>query len=149
MKKIMCVVLAVMMMRSTVLADTTVFYHEDSQYTVLIPETIVVDGTQYKFTAPVMDLCDGDRVDVTIEGIDMSGIQHLYTSSGKEMIAEFYNRNGKLLPGQTIASFYNGVTEDGLVYALPYSTEGAGDYYGSITFNINLVHEREGDVVIG
>ena len=150
MKKIMCAVIAaVMMMCSAVSADTTVFYHEDSQYTVLIPETIIADGTQYTFTAPVMDLCDGDRVDVTIGNIDMAGSIHMSTSTNKDMIAEFFNESGKLMPGQTVATFRNGMTEAGMIYATPFSTEGAGDYYGSVVFNINRVHEGEGDVIIG
>lgn len=148
MKRLMIIALVVLM-ATPVSAESMLYYHEPSQYTVLIPETIVTDGTQYTFTAPVMDLCDGDRVDVTIGNIDMAGSIHMSTSTNKDMIAEFFNESGKLMPGQTVATFRNGMTEAGMIYATPFSTEGAGDYYGSVVFNINLVHEREGDVIIG
>ena len=141
MKKAIWIVLAVITCAVTVRAESTVFYHEDSQYTILIPETIVADGTQYTFEAPVIDLCEGDCVEVSIGDIEMSGSVKLHTASGKEMIAEMYGAFGKLAPGQQIARFYNGMSQAGLVYALPFSTEGAGDYYGNVTFNINLVHE--------
>jgi len=138
MKRLMIVALTLALV-APVSAESMLYYHEPSQYTVLIPETIVTDGTQYSFTAPVMDLCDGEHVEVSILGLESSGIKRLYTSGGKEVMAEFYGVDGKLMPGQTVASFYHGQHETGLVYALPFSTEGAGDYYGTVEFSINLV----------
>ena len=137
--KRLAIVALVALMATPVSAESMLYYHEPSQYTVLIPETIVTDGTQYTFTAPVMDLCDGEHVEVSILGLESSGIKRLYTSGGKEVMAEFYGVDGKLMPGQTVASFYHGQHEAGLVYALPFSTEGAGDYYGTVEFSINLL----------
>ena len=139
MKKTYLVALAALVIATNVRAETTLFYHEPSQYTVLIPETIVADGTQYTFEAPVMDLCDGESVTVTVDNVELTGAVRLYTSTNKEMIAELYGENGKLTPGQVVAQFGNGIHQAGLVYALPFSTEGAGDYYGTVQFFINLV----------
>lgn len=137
--KRLTIIALITLLATPVSAESMLYYHEPSQYTVLIPETIVTDGTQYTFTAPVMDLCDGEHIEVTIEGLDISGAKRLYTTTGKEVIAQFYGTDGLLAPGQTVASFYHGQHEAGLVYALPFSTEGAGDYFGTVEFSINLV----------
>lgn len=123
--------------------STTVYYREESHYSVRIPETITVDGTVYGFTASEMDLNDNERVLVTISGLEGDGILQMMAKNGKWMAAQFFNQSGSFITdGSMVSEFVNGVFEGfGKIYALPSQTEGAGEYFGSVTFNISLVQE--------
>ena len=119
-------------------AQTTVYCHIESQYCVMIPETVVV-GNNYTFSAATMDLCEGERVEVTVEGIADDGTFSMQ-SGQKQMIAKVYSGAGEITPGQAVAFFENGQFETmDYMQIVPISSDGAGDYYGTITFGINLV----------
>ena len=150
MKRIIIVIAVLLMVTNvfgTELTDgsgtTTVLYREESHYSVRIPETITVDGTLYGFTASEMDLNENERVLVTVSGLEGDGILQMMSRTNKWMMAQFYDQNGKTVTdGRVVSEFMNGVLEGyGKLYALPLQTEGAGEYSGSITFNISLVNE--------
>ena len=123
-------------------ADTTVTYHVDSEWCVMIPETLTADGTEYSFTASQMDLCDGDIVEVSVSGIT-DGFITLTNTSGGTTTAQMFSRNydGAVLNNFVIASFGNGQYQsEPPIYILADQNTLPGDYTGTVTFNINLSH---------
>ena len=120
-------------------ATTTVTAHVDSQYCVLIPETIVADGTPYYFTASLMDLAQGDTVNISCSGFDGS---RLPMSGGNEGAYALFESDDTAISNDIIfATFEDGQTTvtNGLRATLQEANK-AGDYTGTITFNISLSH---------
>ena len=122
---------------------TTVTAHVDSQYCVLIPETIVADGTLYNFTASVMQLAEGDVVNVSIGGLD--NLNHLPMLGGDGNAYAYFksdNPNATVVGNDTVfTSFTNGETTAPYgIQAYIMDAEQPGDYTGTVTFNISLSH---------
>ena len=123
-------------------ANTPVVYHVDSDYCITIPDVVVADGTEYRFTAPLMDLCDGEHVEISIGNIEGDGNIQMFSSSGKWALVTLHTNKGSATTGTVITSFYNGMTETAdYFWITPEMNEGAGDYNGNVVFNINLVKE--------
>jgi len=126
--------------------DTTesmVTYHVDSTFCVLIPEVLEVGRYPYYFSAEELDLCDNENIAISVFGVNDNGYITMRTNGGKQMVAEvmWTKNNSPVKEGQNIALFTPTVsyTDDG-IYINPVQHEGAGDYYGYITFKIQLVH---------
>ena len=119
-------------------ATSTVIAHVDSQYCVLIPETIVADGTKYYFTSSVMDLAEGDVVNVSVSGFS-EGCMLPMTGGDGQAYAVVETEEVQVSNGAIIATFHNGETtaSNGLFATLQNATR-AGDYSGTLTFNIQL-----------
>ena len=123
--------------------QTRVVYSAPSEYCILIPETVVVDGGSYKFGASVMDLRQGEHVEVSIAGIEDDGSIHMFDSLGKYALARLHSSAGDVRRGSVMATFYNGMTESNeSFYVTSELSEGAGDYEGNITFSISLVRDE-------
>ena len=119
-------------------ASSTVTLHVDSQFTILIPETITADATRYSLSASSMMLADNEFVNVTVSG--MPDNQLILTSaSGSTVLADIMrdSDNSPIMNGDTIASFTNGQTEADAFY-LVHGDASPGDYTGTITFNVSL-----------
>lgn len=122
-------------------ATTTVIGHVDSQYCVMIPETIVADGNLYYFTASLMDLAEGDVVNISVDGVDDAG--NLAMSGGDGNAYAIIEANhGSITNLATIAQFHNGETTSSTgISATLQNAYRAGDYSGTLTINIQLAHE--------
>lgn len=119
-------------------AETTVTGHVDSQYCVLIPESIVADGTEYHFNASLMDLAEGEHVNITISGLNNDGKLSMTGGDGKGTV-HFETMTGTgLMNSATIATFGNGETVSSDGFRAYLQAEKAGDYTGTVTFNISL-----------
>ena len=122
--------------------STTVMYRVPSDYCVFIPDMITVGTMQYSLTAEKMDLCDGEHVEVSINGIDGEGNLNMYTGSGKHMVAKMRSSIGDVSAGDVIATFGNGELQpDNLFWFTHESDEGAGEYVGTVTFSVKLVQD--------
>ncbi len=122
--------------------QSTVTYSAPSEYMILIPETITADGSRHKFVASKMDLRDGEHVEISASMSDEDGGIQMFTNSGKWMLAKFHLANGDYRRGNVISVFENGMTESlEEFYITAEQTEGAGDYYGTISFDISLVRD--------
>ena len=121
-------------------ATTTVIAHVDSQYCVTIPETIVADGEYYYFTASLMDLAEGDVVNVSLSGLEFG---QLPMSGGNGSAYAFFESEEMTIANDVpFVKFHNGETiaTNGL-RAILQDAYHAGDYSGTVTFNISLGHE--------
>ena len=132
---------------STQTSTTAVVYsHMPSSYTLLIPSSIVAQSNSngYEITAQSLDLCEGDRVIVNIYGVNNNEMQ-LTTQGGKVMTAGFYSYyagNSVINDGSTIAVFDgSNANQNQGFYVYPKQWQGAGNYYGSLTFDIHLEEE--------
>ena len=127
-------------------AESLVTYHVDSTFCILIPETLEVGTYPYYFSADSLDLCDNERIGISVYGISENGYITMHTNGGKQMVAEVVWTKGNVpvYEGQNIAVFTPTVSysEDG-IYINPVQHEGAGDYYGYITFKIQLMHDMD------
>lgn len=124
-------------------ADTTVTAHIDSQYCVLIPETIVADGNLYYFTASSMMLASGDTVGISVSGLnDFSQLPMTGGDGNAVVYFETDNPDVQYLGnGVVFTSFTNGETTATYgVSARLADAEQPGDYTGTVTFNIQLQH---------
>lgn len=124
-------------------ADATVTYHVDSEWCVLIPETLTADGTSYQFSASYMNLCDGDSVVVTVSGLNDDSTITLTNSSGGTTTAQIYAPSmydGAVPNLGTVGYFGNGQLTSEQTFSIQ-AAEGTspGDYSGTITFNIGLM----------
>ena len=152
MKKMMiCALLATMACTAVRASDftsetssqqTMVMYSAPSEYMILIPESITADGSMHKFEASKMDLRDNEHVEISATGIEEDGSIHMFTDTGKWAMSKFHTSNGDYRRGDVISVFDNGMTESReSFYITAEQSEGAGDYVGTITFNISLVRE--------
>ena len=120
MKKLLSILCAVTMLISPynvyateVLGDgsatTTITAHVDSQYCVTIPETIVADGTPYYFTASIMDLAEGEVVDIALSGLDGGKVP---MSGGNEGAYVYFETDETIDTNMSsvIARFHSGET---------------------------------------
>lgn len=123
--------------------QSTVVYSVPSEYVVLIPETIVADGREYKFQASVMDLRSNEHVDISIDGIYPEGLFKMYAPSGRQMMARLSSsRVSNPESGSILATFNADMLESFDSFSIaPETWEGAGDYSATLTFNIQLVKE--------
>lgn len=119
-------------------ASSTVTLHVDSQFTILIPETITADSTRYSLSASEMMLSDNEFVNVTVGGLTDDEVV-LTSASGNTVRADIMrdSDNTAIMNGDTIASFANGQTESDAFY-LVHGDAMPGDYTGTITFNVSL-----------
>lgn len=123
-------------------ADTSVTYHVDSEWCVLIPETLTADGSEYYFTASYMELCDGDVVTVQVAGLP-DGFITLTNSNGGTTTAQIYSSGqiDALNDYGIVASFGSGqLTSDQSIRIVAAEGTSPGDYTGTITFNVNMSH---------
>jgi len=121
-------------------ATTTVTAHVDSQYCVLIPETIVADGTKYYFTASMMDLAEGDVVNISVSGLDDGKLPMSGGNEGAFALVE--SEQVPIYNGTVFATFHDGeMTATNGLYATLQEAYKAGDYTGTLTFNIQLGQE--------
>lgn len=151
MKKILSILCAAVMLISPynvyateVLGDgsatTTVIGHVDSQYCVMIPETIVADGTKYYFTASMMDLAEGDVVNISVSGLDGGKLPMSGGNEGAFALVE--SEQVPIYNDTVFATFHDGeMTATNGLYATLQEAYKAGDYTGTITFNIQLAQE--------
>ena len=121
-------------------ADATVTYHVPGEYVILIPETLSADGTHYKITASVMELCDNEIVTVQACGMENDAIT-LSTANGRTASAKMYVANtvDAITNYYPIASFTDGQLESMEDFWI--LTDGEvrpGDYTGTVTFNVQL-----------
>lgn len=122
--------------------QSTVVYSVPSEYVVLIPETIVADGREYKFQASVMDILGNEHVDISIAGIEDGGDIQMFAESGRWALSRLHSSRGEVHPGSVLATFNQGMTESiDSFYVTHERDEGPGNYQASITFNIQLVKE--------
>ena len=120
---------------------STVVGYVESQYCVLIPETINADATLYSFNALVMQLAEGDYVNVTISGLSKNNALPM-SGGSPEAVAVFTKEDGTGISDESIiATFYNGelTSQDQFRATLQYA-ETPGNYTGTVTFNITLQH---------
>lgn len=119
-------------------AYTTVVAHVDSQYCVMIPETIVADGTHYYFTASLMDLAEGEVVNVIVNGFS-DGCSIPMSGGDGAAYAIVESEQFQLSNGAVAATFHNGeMTATNGIFATLQNANRAGDYSGTITFDIQL-----------
>lgn len=158
MKKIMSILCAVALLTAPInvyaqeifgdgSAETTVTAHVDSQYCVLIPETIVADGTLYNFTATSMLLAPGDSVNIAISGLGEGERLSMSGGDGTALVRfTSDNPNDSNIYGSIpFTSFSNGQTT--ATYGIRAYLDNAetlqpGDYTGTVTFNIFLTHNE-------
>ena len=153
MRKLMTILICLLLIGSQVYADqrlygidetasTLITYHVDSSFCILIPESLEVGSYPYYFSADELDLCEDNRIVISVSGVNENGYLTLHTNGGKQMIAEVIRTRGNtpVTNGQDIAVFTPTIdySEDG-IYINPIQHEGAGDYYGYLTFNIKVV----------
>jgi len=121
-------------------ASSTVTVHIDSQYTVLIPETIMADSTHYSLSASTMMLCDNEFVNVTVSGFTNGTDIILTNASGNTLTAWMYRGDDtSIAEWDTVASFTNGqLQSDDVFYFLHGGEATPGDYTGTVTFNVSL-----------
>ena len=119
-------------------ATTTVVAHVDSQYCVMIPETIVADGTHYYLSASLMDLADGEVVNVYVNGFSEGCSLPMHGGDGAAY-AIVESEQTQLSNGAVVATFHNGeMTATNGIFATLQNATRAGDYSGAITFDIQL-----------
>lgn len=122
-------------------ASTTIIAHVDSQYCVMIPETIVADGTLYYFTASVMDLAPGEVVDIVLTGLQDDRIPMSGGNEGAFATIEtdqMVDANNPYIVGR----FHSGETTTTTgIRAYLNDAYKAGDYSGTVTFDIRLAQE--------
>lgn len=122
-------------------ATTTITAHVDSQYCVMIPETIVADGTLYYFTASMMDLAQGEVVDIVLTGLQDGRIPMSGGNEGAYATIEtdqMVDANNPYIVGR----FHSGETTTTTgIRAYLVDAYKAGDYSGTVTFDIRLAQE--------
>lgn len=119
-------------------ATTTVVAHVDSQYCVMIPETIVADGTHYYLSASLMDLAEGEVVNVFVSGFS-EGCTLPMSGGDGSAYAIFESEQTQLSNGAVVATFHSGeMTATNGIFATLQNANRAGDYFGTITFDIQL-----------
>ena len=150
MKKILGLALAILMSTSVfgqqlidynTEATVPLYAKVDSRYMVYIPEQITVDGSEYRFTAEMMDLCPDEQVEIRILGTDEFGTVNLYTDTGKHMKAHVceVGFGNYISDGMLAGLFTNGeYTSEKGFYLYCETNEGPGYYYGNLTFEITL-----------
>ena len=119
------------------MASSTAIYHVESQYCVLIPETIDLNANSCTFSSSFMDIADNEYVDITLQNPTLT----LSNDSGKTIEGQLMDTSGKeFTPSQSVATFSNTNQEaKQLEYSfMVVSSTSAGDYTGTITFDINL-----------
>lgn len=150
MKRLLSIICAVCLMITPVSAteitgfdsaDTTVTGHVDSQYCVLIPESIVADGTEYYFQSSMMDLAEGDYVNINISGLNDANRLVMTGGDGNGTVHFELTDNNNVGNGTTVATFYDGETTSSTGLRAYLHAEKPGDYTGTVTFNISLNHE--------
>lgn len=124
-------------------ASSTVTYHADSFYMVMIPETI--DGNaSMKLTAAEMNITDNEAVRVRVSNLDeQSNLSVSHTDFGGNGYLQLFreDNNTQIYNNDEVAVFNCGSLESYFsVYFRPAETYQmqAGDYSGTITFNISL-----------
>lgn len=150
-KKILCFALSAIMMLSmsmTAFADdatisegssapSTVTYSVDSQYMVIIPETIdATVGGDITFRASLMNLLDGQQVNVYCPTLANGQYLNLYNSKGESITMTFNGMRGDAC----VASFQNGATTSDFTVS-PYVSADmakAGDYSGTLEFTVSI-----------
>jgi len=143
MRRLTTLLLATVLLSCTCHAETftsTVFYDAPSEYVVKIPAMIIVDGSDIVLEATRMELRDDEYVTVTLEEDDPI---HMQTPDGKKhATARVYGDDHYLGYFRNLET----VSETSF-YMMQDMVEGAGDYYGSITFRIEL--RKDGDELTG
>ena len=88
-------------------AESLVTYHVDSTFCILIPETLEVGTYPYYFSAHSLDLCDNEKIGISVYGISENGYITMHTNGGKQMVAEVIWTKGNVpvYEGQNIAVF--------------------------------------------
>ena len=122
-------------------ATTTITAHVDSQYCVMIPETIVADGILYYFTSSMMDLAQGEVVDIVLTGLQDGRIPMSGGNEGAYATIEtdqMVDANNPYIVGR----FHSGETTTITgIRAYLVDAYKAGDYSGTVTFDIRLAQE--------
>ena len=124
-------------------ATCSVFMHMNSTYSIMIPSVITADGSWQSISAGSLDLCPGDEVIVRVHGIDNNKVI-LNTENGKVMEAYMYLSNGSDGPvtdGSVIAKFTDEDRSGNSFMVYWQSSQGAGNYYGNLTFDVSLNEE--------
>lgn len=123
-------------------ADTTVTYHVDSQYMVYIPEmldlTYMDANNPYVFTAGIMELQENEKVCIK-PSTDSVTLTNTFGAS----ISGFFERtdtHATISEISSAAEFSNGqlVCDYGICFFLNGDSFHAGDFTGTVTFNVSL-----------
>ncbi len=122
-------------------ASSTVTYHADSSYIVIIPETVDANSTM-KLTAASMNITSNEIVRVKVTNLNGSNcleLRNFYNG-----LATFYlhrtDTDAQIANNDDVATFTENCLEAPFgVNFTPESYEmSAGDYTGIITFSISL-----------
>jgi len=120
-------------------AESTITYKADSEFCVLIPETIDLKSKNCDFSVSYMDIMDNEYIDIRLVSPDVT----LTSESGKTLQGTINNENdGQIFANQSIVTFSN--ADDNAMtktFAFNFShtgVTGAGNYTGTITFDISL-----------
>ena len=123
-------------------ATTTATYKVDSQFCVLIPETIDLNNGSFEISVAYMDILETEYIDIKLTNTYIT----LTNENGKSFDGELKKENGTDLDlSESIATF--GIGNDnakGCGFFLSHGgSAGAGTYTGDITFDIQLCTTTE------
>lgn len=132
--------------------ETRITYHQQSDYSILIPETIDANAGSYTFQAGMLNITDSEKIYVKLSNPDSSG-RILFTHEDgehtmtKPISTEFSNPANTVgindLPENCVGYFYGddytskmsfNITDE--CYDCDYPR--AGDYTATVTFEVML-----------
>lgn len=132
--------------------ETTVTYHQQSDYSIMIPETLDASAGSYTFQAGMLNITDSDKIYVRVSNLDSNGRilfthddgQHTLT---KSISTQFSNPADTVgindLPENCVGYFYGddytskmSFNIDEECYDCDYPR--AGDYTATVTFEVTL-----------
>lgn len=125
-------------------ASATMTYRVQSNYCILIPETIDADFGQYTFQAEYLNIADGEKVFVTVTNTDDNG-RILFTHENgvntlKKNIISYGSVN---LPNNCVGCFYGDDVTSKISFGVSdenfdYDYVKAGMYSAIVEFNVYL-----------
>lgn len=120
-------------------ADSTLTYHVDSQFSVIIPETIDVTNDAYYFSSGMMDLADGESVVVRITGLQNDRVTLTNANGNTVQLAINQLGDPEGRNSNVVGLFKSGYTTSSVGFSCScIDGARAGDYSGSVTFDISL-----------
>lgn len=132
--------------------ETTVTYHQQSDYSILIPETLDVNDGSYTFQAGMLNITDTEKIYVRVANVDGNG-RILFTHADgehtmtKPIATQFSDPAGTVgindLPDNCVGYFYGNDYTSKMSFNITdecYDCEypKAGDYTATVTFEVML-----------